>query len=85
MSAMGTPAAAQRDLAAAALLRAFLADDRDAGLLVIDQHTGSAEQSSALIVGTTKLAARVLLSANGYDVAKALAVIDGWMATTPPP
>ncbi len=82
---MATPTAhSAKDLAAASLLRAFLADDREAGILVIQQNGGQAAgQAGAelirLTIAVTKLAARVLLSANGYDPDKALPVIEQWM------
>lgn len=63
--------------AAAALVRAGLADDADAGVLILRQNAADAE---ALTIAVTSLAVRVLLAACGYDVAKALSVIDGWMA-----
>lgn len=75
-----SPAAAQaRDLAAASLIRAFIADDQAAGMLIIDQNTQTPEDGARLVVAVVKQAARTLLAANGYDVAKTLKVIDGWV------
>jgi hypothetical protein len=82
---MATPTArSAKDLAAASLLRAFLADDRQAGILIIEQNGGQAvgpagAELTRLTIAVTKLAARCLLSANGYDPDKTLKVIDAWM------
>lgn len=77
------PAYLARDLAAASLLRAFMADDKDAGVLIIEQNGGqtageAGHDLTQLVIHLAKLGARALLSANGYDVEKALKVIDGW-------
>lgn len=81
-------------LAAASLLRAYLADDKQAGILIIEQNGGQALPPGAeltrLIMAVTKLGARCLLSANGYDPDKTLKVVDGWLARlagdeAPPP
>jgi hypothetical protein len=82
---MATTAHEAKDLAAASLLRAFLADDRQAGMLIIEQNGGSAAGAAAedlnhLLICVLKLAARVMLSANGYDPDKALKVLDQWIA-----
>ncbi len=83
---MATPTAHEaKDLAAASLLRAFMADDRQAGMLIIEQNGGQAAGAAGsdlthLLIAVLKLANRVLLSANGYDPDKALKVIDQWMA-----
>jgi hypothetical protein len=82
---MATPTASSaKDLAAASLLRAFMADDQEAGMLIIEQHGGlvagaAGSELTHLLIATLKLANRVLLSANGYDPDKALKVIDQWM------
>ena len=82
---MAAPTArSAKDLAAASLLRAFLADDRAAGTLIIEQNGGqqvgpASAELTRLVISVTKLAARCLLSANGYDPAKTLRVIDQWM------
>ena len=83
---MATPTAhSAKDLAALSLLRAFLADDRQAGILIMEQNGGqqagpAADELIRFNIALTKLAARVLLSANGYDPAKTLKVLDGWLA-----
>lgn len=82
---MATPTAhSAKDLAAASLLRAFMADDKPAGVLIIEQNGGQTAGPAGaelirLVIAVTKLANRVLLSANGYDPDKALQVIDQWM------
>jgi hypothetical protein len=74
---------ADRALAAASLLRAFLLDDADAGLLIIRQNgiaDGTAgREARELVLAVTALANRSLLSANGADVARALNVVDQWI------
>jgi hypothetical protein len=64
------------ELAAASLLRAFLLGDRDTGVLILRQHSGAQEK---LTLAVTALANRVLLSACGSDVARALTVVDQWI------
>lgn len=73
-----------KTLAAASLIRAGLCDDADAGVLIIQQNGGDAAGPSgndlqALLIAMTALSVRVLLSANGFDVEKALEVIDQWI------
>jgi hypothetical protein len=67
--------------AAAALVRAGIADDKDAGVLIIQQNGGAAAGTAGgeleeLVIALTALSVRTLLAANGWNVA--LAVIDGW-------
>jgi hypothetical protein len=82
---VATPTAhSAKDLAAASLLRAFMADDKPAGVLIIEQNGGQAAGPGGaelirLVIAVTKLANRVLLSANGYDPDAALKVIEQWM------
>jgi len=69
--------------AAAALVRAGIADDKDAGVLIIQQNGGAAAgraggELEELVIALTALSVRTLLAANGWNVARALAVIDGW-------
>lgn len=73
-----------RTHAAAALIRAVLVDDRATGILIIEQNGGGkagpeAGELTRLLIDTATLAQVILLKANGYDVAKALAAMDGWM------
>jgi hypothetical protein len=73
-----------KTLAAASLIRAGICDDADAGVLIIQQNGGAAagpagNEMTKLVIATTALAVRVLLSANGFNVKKALAVIDQWI------
>ena len=81
---MANTAHQARNLAAASLVRAFMADDEQAGILIIKQNGGQAAGAAGhdltqFIIAVTGLAARTLLSAEGYDVDKALKVIDSWM------
>ena len=73
-----------KNLAAASLIRAGICDDADAGVLIIQQNGGETAGAAGvelqrLVIATTTLAVRVLLSANGFNVDKALAVIDQWI------
>jgi hypothetical protein len=83
---VATPTAhGAKDLPAAALLRAFLADDRQAGILLMETNGGRrlpaelGAEYTALLISMTKLAARCLLSANGYDPDRTLKQLDQWM------
>ena len=70
-----------KTLAAAGLIRAGLAADADAGVLIIQQNGGrdaNAGELEELLIAMTALSVRVLLSANGWDVDRALAVIEQW-------
>ena len=70
-----------KTLAAAGLIRAGLADDAHAGVLIIQQNGGrdaNAAELEKLLIAVTALSVRVLLSANGWNVDEALAVIEQW-------
>jgi hypothetical protein len=61
-----------------------MADDMHAGVLIIDQNGGAKAGAAArdlfnFAIHLAKLGARAVLSAEGYDVAKALKVVDGWV------
>ena len=73
-----------KTLAAASLIRAGLCDDADAGVLIIQQNGGETVGAAGielthLLLAMTSLSVRVLLSANGFDVDKSMAVIDQWI------
>jgi hypothetical protein len=70
-----------KTLAAAGLIRAGLADDSHAGVLIIQQNGGANRdvgELEELLIAMTSLSVRVLLAANGWDVDRALAVIEQW-------
>jgi hypothetical protein len=74
-----------KTVAAAALVRAGLADDKDAGVLIIQQNGAGAAGSAGgeledLVIALTALAVRTVLAASGWNVGRALAVIDAWTA-----
>jgi hypothetical protein len=80
---MADQAEARAQLTAYALIRAAIVGDADAGVLIINQ---SATTPGKVDAGLSQLAidmafgsARALLSANGYDVAETLAVVDRWI------
>jgi hypothetical protein len=68
-----------KSLAAASLIRAGICDDADAGVLILQQHGRSRDELRELTLAVTALAVRVLLSANGFNVAKTMKVIDQWV------
>lgn len=73
-----------KTLAAASLIRAGICDDADAGVLIIQQNGGEAAGAAGvelqrLVIAMTTLAVRILLSANGFNVEKTMAVIDQWI------
>jgi hypothetical protein len=61
-----------------AFIRAWMADDVDKGMLMIEQHHVPKE-AALFVMSLVKAARRALLSAEGYDVDRALAVLDQWM------
>lgn len=73
-----------KSLAAASLIRAGICDDVDAGVLIIQQNGGyppdkATPELTELTLAVTALAVRVLLAANGFNVAKTMSVIDQWI------
>jgi hypothetical protein len=69
------------NLAATSLIRAALADDPDSAVLVMSQHGGCApgnEDASVFMMSLAAVAARAVLSAAGYNVQKALEMLDTW-------
>jgi hypothetical protein len=81
---MPLTADSDKTLAAASLIRAGLCDDADAGVLIIQQNGGETAGAAGielthLLLAMTALSVRVLLSANGFDVDKSMAVVDQWI------
>lgn len=70
--------AAGEELAAHAFIRAWTADDVDKGMLLIEQHHVLRE-AALFVMSLVKAARRALLSAEGYNVERAVAVLDQWM------
>lgn len=67
-------------LPAAALVRTFITGDPDRGVAILTAHGGAdSAELSTLAVSVAGIAARAVLSANGYNVHKALEIIDGWI------
>ena len=68
-------------LAAVSLMRAAVVDDPELGMLIINQHGGNdSGQSAAFMVALAQTAARMMLSANGYNVERTLRSLDAWAA-----
>ena len=73
------------NLAAVGLIRAVAVDDPDSGLLIISQHGGcqpgpEGDRVTAFMLALASLAARAMLASNGYNVERALRVLDAWTA-----
>jgi hypothetical protein len=69
---------AAQEIAAYALIRAWMADDADTGMLMIKQHHVPPEVA-LFVMSLVKAASRAILSAEGYQVERALAVLDQWL------
>ncbi|MGH3194177.1 MAG: hypothetical protein ACRDOL_44335 [Streptosporangiaceae bacterium] len=55
-----------------------MADDVDKGMLMIEQHHVQPE-AALFMMSLVKAASRALLSADGYQVERALPVLDQWL------
>jgi hypothetical protein len=71
-------AAAAEEIAAYAFIRARMADDVDKGMLLIEQHHVPPE-AALFVMSLVKAATRALLSAEGFQVERALTVLDQWL------
>ncbi len=60
------------------LLRACVTQDQDAAVLLVDQAR-QAGSLDLLVFNMGHVAARAMLSAEGYDVAKVLDALDYWL------
>jgi hypothetical protein len=69
---------AAEEIAAYALIRAWMADDAGKGMLMIKQHHVPPE-AALFVMSLVKAASRALLSAEGYQVERVLAVLDQWL------
>ena len=67
-----------RRVPAYALIRAMVTQDQDAAVLLVDQAR-KAGTLDLLVFNMAHVAARAMLGAEGYDVAKVLRVLDSWM------
>jgi hypothetical protein len=74
------PEALARRIPAYALLRATVANDMDAAVLLVRESVRSG-RPDLLIFNMAAVAARALLASEGYDMAKVLATLDNWMET----
>jgi hypothetical protein len=58
-------------------------DDTDSCILVTSQHGGCEpgnDKTTVFMMSLAAVAARAVLSASGYNVARALAMLDSWAA-----
>jgi hypothetical protein len=72
---------AGQELAAYAFIRPWMADDVDKEMLLIEQHHVPKE-AAPFVMSLVKAARRALLSAEGYNAERAVAVLDQWMEDT---
>jgi hypothetical protein len=79
-----------RPVSAYALVRATVAQDEDAAVLLVAEARRAGELDY-MMFSMAQVAARVLLASEGYDVVKVLRTLDQWMQTAatgapaPPP
>ncbi len=66
---------AGEELAAYAFIRAWMADDVDQGMLLTGQHHVP-QEAAVFVLSLVRAARRAPLSAEGYQVERALAVLD---------
>ena len=78
MAEVSEAEARARRIPAYALLRAAVAQDADAAVLLVDQAR-KAGTLDLLVFNVVHVAARAMLGAEGYDVAKVLQILDSWM------
>ncbi len=69
---------AAEEVVAYAVIRAWMADDFEAGQLIMEQHKIPPE-GALLVLSLVKASIRALLSVHGYQVDRALEVIDQWL------
>jgi hypothetical protein len=73
------PADAAENLAAVSLVRAAVVNDRDRGMLIINQHGGNtSRQTAVFVIALAHTAARMMLSASGYNLERTLETLDAW-------
>ncbi len=68
-------ALAGEELAAYAFIRAWMADNVDKGMLLIEQHHVP-QEAAVFVLSLVEVARRALLPTGGYQVERALAVLD---------
>ena len=78
MAEVSEAEARARRIPAYALLRAAVAQDADAAVLLVDQAR-KAGTLDLLVFNVAHVAARAMLGAEGYDITKVLRVLDSWM------
>ena len=63
------------------LMRAAVIDDPERGMLIVNQHCGRCSADAArFMVALAQTAARMMLSASGYNVERTLRSLDAWAA-----
>ena len=78
MAMVGDPA---NNLAAVSLIRAAVADDPDAGLLIMGEHGAlEDERLFKFVMALAGVAARSLLTASGYNVERTIKTLETWQA-----
>jgi hypothetical protein len=75
---IGDPAS---NVAAVALIRAAITDDKDSGVLILSQNgLLHDQQTSAMGMSLAAVAARALMTGFGYNVEQALRTLEAWSA-----
>jgi hypothetical protein len=69
---------ASEELAAYAFIRAWMADDVDKAMLMMEQHHVPKE-AALFVLSLVRASRRALLTSTGYDAEAALKAIDQWM------
>jgi hypothetical protein len=73
-------AALLRRMPAYALLRATITQDTDAAVLIVREAL-IGERPELLVFNLARIASRVMLASEGYDLSKVLRTLDFWMET----
>jgi hypothetical protein len=68
----------EKNIAAVALIRAAIIDDKDSGVLILTQNEMLTSASSAMGMSLAAVAARALMSACGYNMAQVMKMLDAW-------
>lgn len=72
---------ATNNLAAVSLIRAAVADDADTGILILAEHGALEDRElSRFVMALAGVAARSLLTVNGYNIERTIKTLETWAA-----
>jgi hypothetical protein len=72
---------ATNNLAAVSLIRAAVTDDADAGVLIMAEHSALEDRElSRFVMALAGVAARSLLTVNGYNIERTIKTLETWAA-----